>query len=178
MEQQLRKCFSLGEHRTPYQDALYSLQQLVEIAAHALSPGINEPFTAITCIDWLGASLRGVLGRPWPLPARHDERGKLRVVTRELKFDEFTDAAFNQIRIYGANNPDIMIRLLSCVAGLASAVRRAEEGASLLRHACLVAADASQIKNETDREQVMESFQKTLQALQGTHPESTLSHGA
>ena len=44
----------------------YSIQQLVEIAAHALSPGINEPFTALTCIDWLGGSLRGVLRRDLP----------------------------------------------------------------------------------------------------------------
>jgi uncharacterized membrane protein len=48
----LRACFSLGRHSTPHQDALFSIQQLVEIAAHALSPGINEPFTALTCIDW------------------------------------------------------------------------------------------------------------------------------
>ena len=50
-------CFQLSFRRTPRQDPVYSVQQLVEIAAHALSPGINEPFTAIACIDWLGASL-------------------------------------------------------------------------------------------------------------------------
>ena len=63
----LRECFSLGTYRTRHQDAMFSLQQLVEIAAHALSPGINEPFTALTCIDWLGSGLRGVIT---PRPAR------------------------------------------------------------------------------------------------------------
>jgi uncharacterized membrane protein len=53
IEGELRACFSLGKTRTPFQDSLYPIQQLVEIAAHALSPGINEPFTALTCIDWL-----------------------------------------------------------------------------------------------------------------------------
>lgn len=72
---ELRDCFSLGAHRTPHQDAQYMLQQMVEIAVHALSPGINEPFTALTCIDWIGASLCGVARRELPMPLRQDEHG-------------------------------------------------------------------------------------------------------
>ena len=62
------------------------MQQLVEIAAHALSPGINEPFTALTCIDWLGTSLREVAGREMPSALRCDKSGQLRVIARPLHF--------------------------------------------------------------------------------------------
>jgi uncharacterized membrane protein len=47
----------MGNKRTPSQDAEFAIHQMVEIAARALSPGINDPYTAITCIDKLTATL-------------------------------------------------------------------------------------------------------------------------
>ena len=52
----VRDCFALGGRRTPNQDIDFLLDELVEIALRALSPGINDPFTAITAMDWLGAA--------------------------------------------------------------------------------------------------------------------------
>lgn len=165
IEVALRQCFSLGTHRTPHQDALYSIQQLVEIAAHALSPGINEPFTALTCIDWLGGSLRGVVRRDLPSPVRYDQNGRLRVVARSLRFEEVVGAAIDQIRIYGASNPDIMVSLLDILAALSSDLRRATDCEVLQHHVELIGADAAQIKNQADRERVAEHLQKASQAL-------------
>ncbi len=54
---ELRRTVLLGRHRTPTQDLEYSIDQLVEVAVRAMSPGINDPFTAITCIEWLGVAL-------------------------------------------------------------------------------------------------------------------------
>ena len=48
--------FALGSARTPYQDLQFLIDELVEIGLRALSPGINDPFTAITAIHWLGAA--------------------------------------------------------------------------------------------------------------------------
>jgi uncharacterized membrane protein len=140
-------------------------QQLVEIAAHALSPGINEPFTALTCIDWLGSSLRGVLRRDLPSSVRYDQNGRLRVVVRSLGFQEVVRAALDQIRIYGAGNPDIMVSLLDTLAGLSSDLRHAPDSEVLQYHVKLIGADAAQIKNEADRERVSKHLQKALQAL-------------
>jgi uncharacterized membrane protein len=165
IEQRLRACFSLGRHRTPHQDALYMVQQLVEIAAHALSPGINEPFTAVACIDWLGASLRGVAEREIPSPLRQDENGHLRVLAPTLNFDEMARAAFDQIRIYGASNPDVMLCLLYTIADIAPDVRREGDRAVLVQHAQLIGADAMQIKNEADRQRVARCLEETLRAL-------------
>ena len=46
-----------GPHRTLAQDLAFAIDQLVEIAIRALSPAVNDTFTALTCIDWLGDGL-------------------------------------------------------------------------------------------------------------------------
>ena len=162
----LRGCFSLGRHRSPHQDALYSLQQLVEIAAHALSPGINEPFTALTCIDWLGSGLRGIIRRDLPAPDRYDEQGTLRVLAPAVTFEDVARGAFDQIRVYGANNPDVVMRLLNVIASLAPDARREDDRAVLRHHAELIGADAAdQLKNEHDRTRAAEHLDSTLAAL-------------
>jgi len=66
-----------GRRRTPTQDIEYSIDQLVEVAVRALSPGINDPFTAISCIEWIGAALIRVAGREIPSRWRCDGDGKL-----------------------------------------------------------------------------------------------------
>lgn len=165
-EDALRSCFLLGAHRTPRHDPLYTLRQLVEIAAHALSPGINEPFTALNCIDWIGAALRGVVRRTLPPGAQYDHAGKLRLLRRELLFAEMAATAFEQIRLCGASNPAVMNALLQAIATLAPELQRSEDRDILLYHARLVADDTErQLGNAEDRRQVAAQLQRTLQAL-------------
>ncbi|MBK8508622.1 MAG: DUF2254 domain-containing protein [Candidatus Competibacteraceae bacterium] len=165
--EQLQGCFSLGAHRMPDLDALYLLQQLVEIAARALSPGINEPFTALICIDWLGAALRNLAVREMPVPLRQDAGGTLRVVTKELDFEEILQAVFDQIRIYGAQSPEVMSRLLGAIADIASAARRERDRRALADYAHRIGADAErEIANADDRARVSALVYETLQALE------------
>ena len=56
IEDRVRDCFTLGSTRTPEQDPQFLIDELVEIGLRALSPGINDPFTAITALHWLGAA--------------------------------------------------------------------------------------------------------------------------
>ncbi len=165
LEHDLRDCFSQGAHRTPHQDAEYSLQQLVEIASRALSPGVNEPFTAITCIDWLGASLRGVASRDIPSPYRRDDNGKLRVIAPPLSFDRLAHSAFDTIRVYGVSNPDVTAHLLQTIADIAPQLHREGDRKALQRHARAIGRDAARIKNAEDRQRVENQLQKTLRAL-------------
>ena len=60
----IRAAFVVGPERSPAQDLEYAIRQLVEIALRALSPGINDPFTAVAVVDQLGAALEDVLARP------------------------------------------------------------------------------------------------------------------
>ena len=172
IEGQMRACFSLGAHRTPYQDVLYSVQQLVEIAAHALSPGINEPFTALTCIDWLGAALGGVASREIPSPLRSDEHGHLRVIARVWSFAELVHASFDQIRFYGASNPEVMVHLLDTIVAIAPQFHRRDDREVMKLYVRQIGEDAAQIVNATDRQRMYQHQQAALRSL-SIHDKST-----
>lgn len=162
----IRGSFILGRRRTPTQDPEYSVHSLVEIGARALSPGINDPFSAMTCLDWLGAALSELARRKIPSRHRYDDQGWLRVIADGTGFPEMADAAFNQIRQYGRNSVSVLLRLLDTIAAVAEQVRRTEDLACLRKHADKVAADAREtLVNELDLHEVEERHAATLRAL-------------
>jgi uncharacterized membrane protein len=119
----LNRLLLLGPDRTTAQDAGFAVQQLVEVALHALSPGMNEPFTAITCIDRLGEGLALLAGRSRPSPVRRDTDGTVRVVAPAATFGSLLDQAFTPITVFAGPNPAIsgrLLRTLEIVAGAAS----------------------------------------------------------
>jgi uncharacterized membrane protein len=138
---------------------------MVEIAAHALSPSTNEPFTALVCIDWLGTSLRGISGYQLSSREHYDANGQLRVVVRPVTFDEMANTAFDQLRIYGANNPEVMTGLLNMIADLAPCFQLKADRDVLMRHAQLIGESSAQITNKIDREKVIGIQQRTISAL-------------
>jgi uncharacterized membrane protein len=164
-EEEFRGCFILGRHRTPHQDPLYPIQQLVEIGAHALSPGINEPFTAFTCIDWLGSCLRAAVKSVMPEALRRDEEGKLRAVCCPFTFDEMVEMSFGQIRVYGAHNPEVLVRLLGVIEGLGPRLHRVSDCAVLRHHAANLAVVADDLGVPADRIRVRSAHQQAMRAL-------------
>ncbi len=119
--------FALGNQRTFVQDIDFGVSQLVEIAIRALSPGVNDPFTAMTCVDHLGSALCRLAKRDIPSPYRYDSKDQLRLITPVFTFTDVTDAAFNQIRQYGRTSTAITIRLLETIAEVARSVHRPED---------------------------------------------------
>ncbi len=163
---QLVGAFLLEPQRTAFQDVEFSVDQLVEIAVRALSPGINDPFTAVACIDRLGEALCRLAGRSVPSAFRHDEESRLRVVARPVTFGEVADAALNQIRQYGRTSVAVLIRLLASLTELAEQVRRDEDRAVLEHHADLVLEAARQaLPQEMDRTAVERRHAVFLVAL-------------
>ncbi len=114
----LVKTAIIGPHRTAEEDVEFLVEQLVEIAVRALSPGINDPFTAIACIDRLGAALSGLSDRAMPSPWRADAAGTLRVVVDRPSFEGIVENAFNQVRQFGASSVAVTIRILENLAML------------------------------------------------------------
>jgi uncharacterized membrane protein len=162
----IRAAFLLGRRRTPTQDAEYAVHQLVEIAVRALSPSVNDPFTSMTCLDWLGAALSELAGRKIPSPFRYDGQGRLRVIAEGPDFGAMADAAFNQIRQYGRGSVSVILRLLDTIAAVGGRARRPEDRACLRMHAEKAAQDASAtLVNERDRREVEERHAATLRAL-------------
>jgi uncharacterized membrane protein len=142
---ELRKRFFVGERRTHEQDVEFAMNQLVELAVRALSPSTNDPFTAISCLDRLGAALCDVIRREAPARYRFGEGGSLRLVLcAQLHFPGLVDAAFNQIRQNAAGQPSVMISMLEtlrtvaeCTAGEAEAVAVLRQHAELVYRAAM-----------------------------------------
>ena len=146
----LRRAYTIGADRTPYQDAAFGVQQLVEVALRALSPGVNEPFTAITAIDRLGQGLNALVRRAVPSAVLMDEARTGRVVSSPRTFPELLQAAVEPVAIYADRNPAIAERLLQMLRMLAAAARRPEDRAAVGRAADFV-VDAAQ-RHLEDRE--------------------------
>ncbi len=80
LEQQIRRAFEIGNGRTPTQDALYAVNQLVEMAVRAISPAINDPFTAITCLDHIAEGLGLFIRQGEKSPYYYDRDNRLRLI--------------------------------------------------------------------------------------------------
>ncbi|MDQ2918631.1 MAG: DUF2254 domain-containing protein, partial [Verrucomicrobiota bacterium] len=137
----VQRAYYFGAQRTPTQDIEYSIDQLVEVAVRALSPGINDPFTAITCIDWLGAALMRVGGRKIPSGWLYDEQHHLRVIATSTDFAGIAASALNQVRQYGSKSVAVAIRMLEVLTKVAPHLQRENDRAVLLVHAQKICQD-------------------------------------
>lgn len=167
----INRVFLVGSHRTGEQDAEFAAHQLVEVALRALSPGINDTFTAINCIDRLGASLAKLAERVLPSGFRYDEKNRLRVVTEVDSFKGILNAAFDQIRQNGRDNAAVTIRLLEIIREIALHVHRPAHRAALMRQAEMIErASRSGLPEEEDRNDVQRRFAEAIKALQPAQP--------
>ena len=168
LAEKLHGLFAFGRRRTETQDIRFSIDQLVEVAVRALSPGINDPFTAMTCLDHLGAALVHLAERRIPSPYRYGEDGALRVIAPSgLSFRHATDAAFNQIRQNSASVPAVSLRLLEVIAAVMELTHTEEQRAALLHHATLIRqGSCEEISLKADREDLDERFERVIEILE------------
>ena len=158
--------FILGDQRTAAQDLEFAILQLVEIAVRALSPGINDPFTAISCVDRLGSALRRLAQREMPSPNRYDDQGQLRVIAPGITFEAAVDAAFGQIRHHARSSAAVTIRLLETIAVVAEVAREPQDRAALHRHAEMIARGAREaLPEQWDRQAVEERYLAIMRPL-------------
>ena len=87
-----------GSSRTLAQDLSFAVDQLVEIAIRALSPAVNDTFTALACIDWLGDGLVQDRRRLRPGSVHRDPAGHVRVITVTVSFRRLVERAHEKIR--------------------------------------------------------------------------------
>jgi len=106
----LDRLYTLGSERTAAQDAAFGLQQIVDVATRALSPGVNDPSTACMCVDHLSALLARLAGRRMPSRLR-TERGELRVIARAPTFESLLALAMEPLGRYAADKPEVLGRL-------------------------------------------------------------------
>ena len=165
LEHDFRAAFIFGNARTAEQDVEFTLSQMVEIAVRALSPGINDPFTAINCIDWLGRCLVLLAERDLHSPYRHDDRGRLRVVARLTTFEGYVATAFNPIRQYGRGSAQVTIRLLETLALIVPRAKDDEQRRNLLAQAELVLLHSRDGLAEHDHRDARSRFDAVVAAV-------------
>lgn len=155
----------VGSRRTPRQDVECAVDELVEVAVRSLSPGINDPFTAINCIDRLRSTLGRLAERRTPRALRRDEAQQVRVIAPVVTFPDVMDAAFNAIRQYATDSPVVMIRMLEAFRSIQQHVSRDEDHQAILAHAQKVLRAAEQgVDEESDLEVVRQRYATIAEA--------------
>ena len=147
---EINEFFTLDRHRTIEQDAGFGIRQIVDIALKALSPGINDTTTAVSCIDNLGEIVGEIARRQIPAKVRSKDDVP-RVIVAAPDFEDYVETAFDQIRISGKGNQAIFERLLSAIMFVAECATDETRRAALEKQVALVGEYAEQTL-ETDYE--------------------------
>jgi uncharacterized membrane protein len=168
LAEQIRHSCIVGADRTYWHDPEFAVKQLVEIALRALSPGVNEPFTAMTCIDRLTEGLAAAAVAPPPTTSWVDRGGKVRVWVQVQPFPLLVRAAFDPIRIFAGPNPAIYARLVESLAEL-GLVARGERERELLREQAdgVLRAAERELVDTDDLSYVLARHRKAIQQLTG-----------
>ncbi|HEV7275554.1 MAG TPA: DUF2254 domain-containing protein [Devosiaceae bacterium] len=123
LEEAIQHAIIVGPHRSPNQDPEFSIRHLVEIAVRALSPGINDPYTAAAVINRMSATLSRMMRRALPKGAMRDENGALRLICPHPTYASLLGVAFNQIRQNADGKPIVFIQLLEAIGRIAEHVQ-------------------------------------------------------
>lgn len=159
----LRAAHIAGATRTLAQDLPFAVDQLVEIAIRALSPAVNDTFTALTCIDWLGDSLCKVTQRWRPVRVHRDGHGFVRVITAHISYGRLVEHAFEKIRQAGRGMPAVLIRQLDSLGKIMERTSTAEQRELLLAQAQMIHTSAQEsVPEPADRADVRHAYQRVL----------------
>jgi uncharacterized membrane protein len=158
--------FMTGVQRTLVQDVTFGINELAEVAIRALSPAINDPFTAMTCLDWIGSALCSVCGKTFDAPEIYDSQDNLRIVRKVITFTHLTNAAFNKIREYANSSTAVTLRIMHTIQAIAECAVTEEQRNALWHHAVLVERGCHfGIREESDRKMITDNFEVVKQIL-------------
>jgi len=162
----LERSHVTGPNRTLTQDLAFAIDQLVEIAIRALSPAVNDTFTALTCIDWLGDGLCKLTARWAPRPVHRDGDGYVRLITAEASYTRFVERAFDKVRQAGSGMPAVMIRQLDALAKVMRYTTGEDQRAALLEQAGMVLESSVQsVPAAPDRADVRRRYDDLIAAV-------------
>ena len=138
--QAIRNATALGAERASDSDLEFSIRQLVEVAVRALSPGVNDPHTAMSVLDRLGAALCDAAPLHFASGVTLRD-GKPALVRPGIDYDGLADTMFHLIRQNAAGNTAVLIRMLEVIIFVAGCEREPSRLAVLQRHANLILGD-------------------------------------
>jgi len=161
---ELLAAFDLGPTRTLQQDVEFGVLQIVDIALKAISPAVNDPTTAINCVDQLSRILIRFASREPPEDLLYDPPGIVRASIGWIHFERLLDAAFEQIRMYSKTDVAVSLRLLRALGDIAASTPDPEFRRILVEHGIRIVAGCAEKLGEEElrelraRQALLESF--------------------
>jgi uncharacterized membrane protein len=166
VEKALAKAHVTGPHRTLMQDPVFAIDQLVEIAIRALSPAVNDTFTALTCLDWISAGLSRISGRELSEHVYRDEEGRVRLIGADWSYPKMTNRAFDKIRQAAHGMPAVMIRILDSLTAVVEATTTATQRGVLLRQGEMVLRSANEsVTEQNDLDEIQSRFKRLQECV-------------
>ena len=174
--EKLRDCVEIGYQRTAHQNCLFLADQLVEVIGRAMSPGINDPFTAIACLDWLKGALVEFAEReerqglaPEDLPVR----------IRPIDFERLLATAFDRTRQYVCADRNVALHAMTLLAETAARAGREEHREALRRRMDeLRAASAASLADDVGGREVARRHAEAVRLLDDPAARARLRDGA
>ena len=165
---ELARAHVTGPYRTLAQDVAFGVDQLVEICIRALSAAVNDTFTALTCIDWIGDSLCKVTGRWQPTRVYRDAAGAVRLISTEITYERLVQRAFEKVRQAGRGMPAVLIRQLDALAKIMERAAAPEDRQLLLDQAAMIdRLSAASVGEQSDRDDISRAHQRVLDVHAG-----------
>lgn len=171
--QKLTSFINIARHRNIEQDVAFGLQQLVDIALKALSPGINDTTTAIMAIDHLGVACQRLAGRTFPARLRSDGK-RPRVLVKAQDFTEYLQLAFDLVRRNAKGNHAVLRRLLRALAQTAETANTPERQEQVSEQAQLLLEYAQQtLETAYEKQSVHALYTELHPTLSPEHTSAT-----
>ncbi|MFN8484172.1 MAG: DUF2254 domain-containing protein [Anaerolineae bacterium] len=175
LETQIRRAFEIGNVRTPSQDIEYAVNQLTEMAVRAMSPAINDPFTAMTCLDHMADGLAKFIRQGEKGSHYYDRDGKLRLILEPVTFEKLLSAAFDMLRHASCDNATVLLHMVEVVAVISQEAKEPEARQQLLRQVSLIQTESQAGELiEQDRQRIQHRCEALLLKLNGAEREATL----
>ena len=147
---ELLSAIEIGPTRTMQQDVEFGVVQIVDIALRAISPAVNDPTTAISCVDQLSSILIQWMGRVPPRSFYYDPPHILRVAVPWIDLNGLLDLAFEQIRHYAVADAGVSLRLMRALGDIASTVSEQETHKILIERGRQLLAGCTEKLQEGD----------------------------
>ena len=161
---ELLAAFDFGPTRTLQQDVEFGVLQIVDVALKAISPAVNDPTTAINCVDQLSRILIRFASREPPEDLLYDPPGIVRASLGWIHFEHLLEAAFGQIRMYSKNDVAVSLRLLRALGDIASSTPDTEFHRILVEQGlrtvagCAEKLGKEELRDLRTRQAALESF--------------------
>jgi uncharacterized membrane protein len=159
----LEKAHVTGPHRTLTQDPVFAIDQLVEIAIRALSPAVNDTFTALTCLDWISAGLSEISARVLEEGVYRGRSGKVRLIEFDPSYGRMVNRAFDKVRQAGGGMPAVIIRMLDALARVTENTTDKRQRAVLTRQAEMILRGAEhQVQERNDLADIRDRYDRLV----------------